>query len=185
MKYKTLIFTLLLLLTACKSSKKAVEGSKEKPVTVSVKNNTRENPKAKRESPSEEIDTAAEMANTIVETAFTYLGTKYRYGGTTPAGMDCSGLVHTAFKTHDIALPRSSYEIAAKGIEIGLDAVKKGDLLFFTTNGKKQRINHVGLVVEVGKEIKFIHATTSRGVLISSLNEGYWKYAFVKATRVL
>lgn len=185
MKYKALIFILLLLLTACKSSKKTVERSREKPSTVNVKNNIRENPKAKRENPSEEIDLAAQMANTIVETAFTYLGTKYRYGGTTPAGMDCSGLVHTAFKTHAISLPRSSYDIATRGEEISLDTVKKGDLLFFVTNGKSQRINHVGLVVEAGKEVKFIHATTSRGVLISSLSEGYWKYAFVKATRVL
>jgi cell wall-associated NlpC family hydrolase len=100
--------------------------------------------------------------------------------------MDCSGLVYVAFGEQDIALPRISYQMAEEGRPIKLKKVDKGDLLFFSTGKRSNRISHVGLVVAVdGDDIKFIHSTTSRGVIVSSLREGYWNHAFVKATRVL
>ncbi|MEM8938226.1 MAG: NlpC/P60 family protein, partial [Bacteroidota bacterium] len=69
---------------------------------------------------------------------------------------------------------------------IKVGQVQKGDLLFFKTSKSGKRINHVGLVVDVkGDDIKFIHSTTSRGVIVSSLREGFWNYSFVKATRIL
>lgn len=122
----------------------------------------------------------------IINTALTFTGVKYKYGGTTRKGMDCSGLLYVSFLEHDIYLPRVSYYMANEGKKIKLDEVSKGDLLFFTTSKRRKRINHVGLVVAVdGEDIRFIHSTTSRGVIVSSLKEGYWNYAFVKATRVL
>ncbi|MFH6603519.1 C40 family peptidase [Maribacter algicola] len=126
------------------------------------------------------------VADKIINTALTYSGTRYKYGGTTKKGMDCSGLLYVSFGEHDIALPRISYQMAEEGRRIRINKVKKGDLLFFKTSKRKRRINHVGMVVAVeGDDIKFIHASTSRGVIVSSLREGYWNYAFVKATRVL
>lgn len=124
------------------------------------------------------------QVDAIIETALSYTGTRYRMGGTTRQGMDCSGLIYTTFLNHDITLQRSSYLMAREGDDIKLDQVSVGDLLFFVTNRGK-RINHVGLVVQSGKEIKFIHSSTSRGVIISSLKEGYWSNAFVKAKRIL
>ena len=122
----------------------------------------------------------------IINTALTYTGVKYKYGGTTRKGMDCSGLLYATFLEHDIYLPRVSFYMANEGKKIPLEEVNKGDLLFFTTSNRRKRINHVGLVVEVdGEDIRFIHSTTSRGVIVSSLKEGYWNYAFVKATRIL
>jgi cell wall-associated NlpC family hydrolase len=100
--------------------------------------------------------------------------------------MDCSGLVYVSLKENDIMFPRTSYQMALEGQKIGVGNVEKGDLLFFKTSKTGKRINHVGLVVDVdGRDIKFIHATTSRGVLVSSLREGYWNSAFVKAMRIL
>ena len=63
---------------------------------------------------------------------------------------------------------------------------KPGDLLFFATAGGS-RVSHVGIVHDIGRdgEIKFIHASTSKGVIISSLNERYWNRAFLHAQRVL
>ncbi|WP_430411664.1 C40 family peptidase [Kordia sp.] len=125
-------------------------------------------------------------SNAIIETALAYKGTRYKYGGTTRKGMDCSGLMYTAFRAHQVELPRVSYEQAKRGKKISKSSVKKGDLLFFQTNKNRKRINHVGLVVEVKKGvIQFIHSTTSRGVLVSSLDERYWKNAFTEARRVL
>jgi len=129
---------------------------------------------------------SSSKANDIINTALTYSGVRYKFGGTTNKGMDCSGLLYVSFKEHDIVIPRISNEIANEGKRIRVHQVEKGDLLFFKTTRKGKKINHVGLVVAVeDDEIKFIHASTSRGVIVSSLREGYWNYAFVKATRIL
>ncbi len=130
--------------------------------------------------------TSVTRSDEIINTALTYTGVRYKYGGTTRKGMDCSGLLYATFLEHDIYLPRVSFYMANEGKKIPLEEVSKGDLLFFTTSNRRKRINHVGLVVSVeGEDIRFIHSTTSRGVIVSSLKEGYWNYAFVKATRIL
>jgi len=127
----------------------------------------------------------SDLANKIVRTASGNLGVKYKYGGTTKSGFDCSGLVFTSFKTHDITLPRSSSEMAKKGKNIKMSEAQKGDLIFFATGGGK-KINHVGIITEIGKdEIKFIHSSTQRGVIISSTKEVYYKKNFIKITRAL
>ena len=124
-------------------------------------------------------------ATKIVNNANKFLGTKYKFGGTTRKGMDCSGLVYTAFKQENILLPRVSRDMATQGKTISLNQVKKGDLLFFIT-GKKNKISHVGLVTNVrNNEIFFIHASSKRGVIISSMKEKYYKTKFVKAKRIL
>ena len=124
-------------------------------------------------------------SDSIVQNATYYIGTKYKYGGTSKKGMDCSGLVYTAFKKEQINLPRISRDMAKQGKTVLLSQVRKGDLLFFIT-GKKNRISHVGLVSNIkNREIFFIHASSKRGVITSSMNEKYYKTHFVKAKRVL
>ena len=126
------------------------------------------------------------VADNIINTALTFSGTRYKYGGTTKKGMDCSGLLYVSFAEHEVKIPRVSYHMAEEGKNVKIKNVEKGDLLFFKTRKRARRINHVGMVVAVeGDEIKFIHASSSRGVIVSSLREGYWNHAFVKATRVL
>ncbi|NND14758.1 MAG: C40 family peptidase [Eudoraea sp.] len=125
-------------------------------------------------------------AEEIIETALEYSGVRYKYGGTTKRGMDCSGLLYVSFSAHDVAIPRVSHQIFDQADPIKMKEVTKGDLLFFKTSRRGKRINHVGLVVDIHEdEIKFIHSTTSRGVIVSSLKEGYWNSAFVKAARIL
>ncbi len=126
------------------------------------------------------------LAIQIINNAMEFNGVRYRGGGTTKDGMDCSGLIFTTFKIFDIALPRSSYEQAKVGQVINLKDVKKGDLLFFNNNRRKNTINHVGLVIEnENGEIKFIHSTLSLGVVVSSISEPYYERTFVQANRVL
>ncbi len=127
---------------------------------------------------------ASEQQQLVLDTALSYLGSPYKYGGTTRAGFDCSGFVSAAFQPLEISLHRSSHEMANQGKHVDLKNVQVGDLLFFVT-GKNKRISHVGIVVENEKEIKFIHSSTSRGVIISSMNEGYWSKAYRKARRVM
>ena len=67
-----------------------------------------------------------------------------------------------------------------------MNEVLEGDLLFFKIGNRRDAINHVGLVVAIrNNDIKFIHATTREGVIISGLNENYWLNAFFQARRVL
>ncbi|SRX54704.1 C40 family peptidase [Aequorivita sp. CIP111184] len=121
----------------------------------------------------------------IIDYAKTFQGTRYKFGGTTDAGMDCSGLVYTAFQKENITLPRISRDMATKGILISFKDIEEGDLVFFKTS-RKNTITHVGLVVESKRgEVKFIHSTTHAGVIISSLDEDYWKKAFVEVRRVI
>jgi cell wall-associated NlpC family hydrolase len=169
---KLLLLFLSIFVLSCGSSKKAT--SKR---TVTTKTTRTKTTKSRKTS---------NKADVIVATAITYKGTRYKYGGTNHKGMDCSGLTYIAFKEHQVQLPRVSYQQAKQGKRIKLNVVKKGDLLFFQTNKNKKRINHVGLVVAHKKGvITFVHSTTSKGVLISSLDERYWKNAFTEARRVL
>ncbi|CAM1348226.1 C40 family peptidase [Tenacibaculum insulae] len=140
-----------------------------------------QNEELKKSNDKVELTTVSKL----LEIANSHKGVSYKAGGTTKNGMDCSGLVHTSFKKIGVVLPRSSKEISFKGTKITLDEVKIGDLLFFDIARLKGGINHVGLVTSViNEEILFIHSTTSKGVIISSMNENYWKKEFVKAKRI-
>ena len=121
----------------------------------------------------------------IINTAKTYIGTPYHYGGTSHKGMDCSGLVYTVYDTIDKKLPRSSFAMSGEGKIINENEVQKGDLIFFKTLNRT-RINHVGIVsrVEDGV-IYFIHASSSLGVIESSLEESYYSQRMVQINRIL
>lgn len=122
----------------------------------------------------------------ITTYALEFEGTRYKYGGTTKEGMDCSGLVYVSFLHENIPLPRSSRDMSLKGERLSLVDVNIGDLLFFETDKNKKVINHVGLVIEIQPgQIYFIHSSTSRGVIISSLSEDYWFQHFVMARRLI
>ena len=117
--------------------------------------------------------------------AMNYLDVPYKYGGTDRQGMDCSGLIFTAFKQYEIRLPRTTSELSEIGFNVPLKQVDKGDLLFFKTKKGRNRITHVGLVTRSSKnQIQFIHSTTSKGVIVSKLSERYWSDAFVMARRI-
>lgn len=135
--------------------------------------------------------TASSTSNTyqvttdLVKTASDNLGAKYKYAGTTKSGFDCSGLVYSTFQTKAITLPRSSYEQSKIGTVISIKKAQKGDLIFFKTNNSS-KINHVGLITEVtSEEIKFIHSSTSKGVIISSTKQNYYKNSFAQINRII
>ena len=184
---KILALVVLFLLASCGSVKKKTTYSKPKSRTVSVQaeSSKKSVPDRSTTSRSSAKNTSAKADN-IINTALQFSGVRYKYGGTTKKGMDCSGLLYVAFGEHDVQLPRVSRDMAKTGREVRVKNVEKGDLLFFNTTKKGRGINHVGMVVAIkDDEIKFIHASSSRGVIVSSLREGYWNYAFIKATRVL
>lgn len=113
-----------------------------------------------------------------------WLGTPYKYGGQSKNGTDCSGLVLEIYKSvYNKKLYRSSQEIYEKNCKpIQKHELKEGDLVFFITNKNSKRINHVGLYL---KDDKFIHSTTKRGVIISSLLEDYYEKYYFASGRVI
>ena len=177
MKHIPLILLFILCLIGCNASKGIVT-KKSKAVKVSEATSP-DATSAKR--PKSEA-----LADSIISYAKQFDGVKYKYGGTTKKGMDCSGLVTTAFKSEHISLPRTTGDLAHTGEWVDINEVQKGDLLFFGTKKNHRKINHVGLVIDVRPGyVEFIHATTHAGVIISNLAERYWYVAFVQARRVL
>ncbi|MCW2120804.1 C40 family peptidase [Flavobacterium sp. 7A] len=127
------------------------------------------------------------LADKIVNSASKHIGAPYKTAGKTPSGYDCSGLVYSTFGEFDIQLPRTSYSQSKTGKSLGQNSNKaaKGDLIFFKTNNSS-RVNHVGIVTDAtNDEIKFIHASTSRGVIISSTKESYYEKSFTQVNRIL
>ena len=111
-----------------------------------------------------------------------WLGVPYRYGGNTKSGCDCSGLVSQIYKkVYGKLLERNSAAIKEKNCkDIKRGQLRTGDLLFFRT-GSSSRINHVGIYLKDGK---FIHSSSSRGVIVSSLEEKYYQRTYDSAGRV-
>lgn len=108
------------------------------------------------------------------------LGTTYKTGGTSTNGFDCSGFTKYVFKNLGIALPRTSKSQFQSGTSVSRNQMRPGDLVFFNTTGGG--VSHVGIFVGNGK---FAQSSTSRGVIISSLNEKYWAKRYIGAKRVM
>lgn len=143
----------LLFLAGCKSSRNAIKDD----VYTEV-----------------EADGMADDVNrrAVVEEARRWLGTKYRYGGNDRTGVDCSGMVVQVYlKAANVKLPRNSAQQQRYCRKIKRKELAEGDLVFFATGRDKTRVSHVG--VYIGGD-RMIHASSSRGVIVSSLDEKYY-----------
>ncbi len=109
-----------------------------------------------------------------------WLGTSYKYAGNSNKGIDCSGLVKAVFgKIFNLPLSGGSSDIFPLTIPIEKEHLLEGDLVFFKI--AKNRISHVGIYLSNNK---FIHASVKLGVIISDLNESYYKKYFYAAGRL-
>lgn len=123
-----------------------------------------------------------DVAKRLEKEAREWLGTKYKYGGESRKGTDCSGMVMVVFETvTGIKLPRDSHSQQQYCKQIDKKDLAPGDLVFFITSNNGERVNHVGLYIGNGD---FIHSSTSKGVIISNLNQDYYKRHFHSAGRV-
>ncbi|MEE9429401.1 MAG: C40 family peptidase [Melioribacteraceae bacterium] len=111
-----------------------------------------------------------------------YINTPYQYGGETKSGMDCSGFTQTVYKKSlNVDLPRTAREQFKVGEKIGSKSdLKFGDLVYFDTSSLHFP-GHVGIFLD--KDL-FAHASSSRGVIISSLNNTYYANKYIGATRI-
>lgn len=119
----------------------------------------------------------------LVAEAHNWIGTPYLYGGNTRSGVDCSGLVVQVYKKiFNIALPRTSKSQQSYCRNIKRKDLKVGDLVFFATRrGDLKTVSHVGIYIG---DNKMIHASSSRGVIISNLDENYYTKRYLSSGRI-
>lgn len=119
----------------------------------------------------------------IMEEAVTWMGTPYRYAACDKGkGTDCSGMVMKVYEdVTGLKLPRNSARQAEFCERLDAESVEPGDLVFFATGKDPGRISHVGIMLDADR---FIHASTSKGVVVSSVSSPYYIRTFRMYGRV-
>lgn len=152
------------ILTACGSSRSTGSTGSYKPVELSWPSKS-------------ETAAMAPQSQALLSAAHEWLGVPYRYGGNDRKGIDCSGLVLQVYKDAlDIKLPRNSREQHDYCTAIAKGSLIPGDLIFFATGKDKKRVSHVGIFV--GDNL-MIHASASKGVILSDINSQYYSRTYV------
>ncbi|MCQ2109240.1 MAG: NlpC/P60 family protein [Fibrobacter sp.] len=154
---------------AVQTASKPKQNSAEKVRSASAKK------AAKRATPK-----AAPSPKTLEGLANTWLGTRYKMGGTTKKGIDCSGYVMVIYKElYNIDVPHNAAAIYkdSRGKSVSRGDLREGDLVFF---GDFWGISHIGIYLNGDR---FTHASTSRGVMISPMNDKYWSPKYKGARR--
>ncbi len=175
------VFLCLLLLFSCKHQQKQSK----------TKTNTAQHSKPKQ---SEKSGTEGEIAmqqklgiglkeihhDKLLRFVDDWYGVPYKYGGCKKDGVDCSCFACMLYETvYQTTLSRTASEMFKSCEQISSDEAKQGDLFFFKINGDK--ISHVGVCV---KQKYFVHASTSKGVMLNSIEEAYYKKYFFCAGRI-
>lgn len=175
MKLKSAVFALLLSITLSEGYANKGPASNKKRVS-NTSNSSR---------PS---DPYLRLGYDIQRYAKNFLKTTYVWGGTKPGGFDCSGLVRYCYKQFGMELTQSSADLFKLGYQIPPLASLPGDMIFFrSSSSSKSPITHVGMILEVtaNNRVKFIHAARSKGVIVSFLDEPYFKSHFASVNRVM
>lgn len=128
----------------------------------------------------ENIGGSSVIVNRILTGAMQYMGVPYIFGGTTPYGFDCSGYVQYVFAQAGISIPRTADVQFEVGTPVSSAELVPGDLVFFETY--TYGASHVGIYVGNGE---FIHASSSGGVKISSLNSSYYSSHYIGSRRIV
>lgn len=183
MKRIAYAFAVLLLCVAavgCNVSKKVVKTESRQPTIVETPHPQMTDDTAERLGIK--IDKSDKKDMSLYTEAVGWLGVPYKYAGNTKSGCDCSGMVVQIYKTvYGKTLERNSAKIMEHNCrELDRKNLVAGDLVFFATGGDG-RINHVGIYL---KDEKFIHASSSRGVIVSALTESYYQRTYICSGRV-
>lgn len=189
MRYATLLFTCLtLLLTGCAGRAPVdPESNPETPATARAKQKASPGSAPPDLQPQQELDAlvaevmseAPPLRVSLEAQHEDWKGVPYRYGGLSPRGVDCSGFVYLTFLSRlGMEVPRTTTELLQSGEKVKRDEIQVGDLVFFRT-GPGNR--HVGIYMGNGD---FLHASSSQGVMTSSLSNPYWHRRYWQARRL-
>lgn len=126
------------------------------------------------------INLSGEYNSALIQEVTGWLGTPYSYGGKDKTGTDCSGFVMQVYKTvYNVVTARSANGIYEQCTKVKKEKLKQGELIFFKIN--TENVGHVGIFLQ---DTYFIHASTSKGVMVSSLELEYWAKYFVSAGKL-
>lgn len=187
MKKITLVLIFILLIFNCTTSKKSSNKTvpKRQEYTNEEKYITEKlNELAKEQSDALFTGNSADLERVILESKLLdifeqWRGTKYSLGGDSHNGIDCSAFTRRIYRhVFDYELPRVSEDQVKVGKKISINELKAGDILFFRP---EERVNHTA--VYLGKSL-FLNASSSKGVVISTLNNSYWGKYFKYGVRV-
>lgn len=197
--YITIILCSVNILTCCAPQKNRITYTKTTlPQTKNKKTNYATSKKQTQSSTTNKTSTnlnsiSKKLGITVTNSdnqklyreAASWMGTRYKYGGTSKSGVDCSGFTHLMYKNvYGKTISRQSSAILNNNCKrISKGQLKEGDLVFFRTDGKKSSVpNHVGIYL---KQNKFIHASSSKGVVISDLTTNYYVENWITGGRVV
>lgn len=128
------------------------------------------------------VDIGIEDNHQLYLNSSEWVGTPYRGGGDSRRGTDCSGLVAQLYKkVYRTRLSRSTDEQLKESNKISRRNLREGDLVFFSSPSSRKKVAHVGIYLKNGK---FIHASTSQGVIVSDLNEKYYMQYWLRGGRI-
>lgn len=176
------LILMILFLASCSSSRKTTVT--KSPVTKA--DDIKSTVKIKKKVPVIIINTRNVSGNEVANFAEKLKGIKYTYGSAVKEkGFDCSGFITYVFLEFNIRVPRVSYEFTSVGKEVPIKDSRRGDIILFTGSDPNSGIvGHMGIVTSnQNGEVEFIHASSSRGVMISGMNS-YFVPRFVKVNRI-
>ena len=165
----SLIFIILSFgLISCRSKKGITQEGLQKGVEIQIKKGN---------------DYSSMDESSIVKEAMTWMGTPYAYGKCEKGkGTDCSGMVMSVYyEVLGIKLPRNASKQAEFCEKVSDKKVIPGDLVFFATGNDKRKVSHVGVMID---RVQFVHASGSKGVIISEMTTPYYSRTFLKFGRV-
>ena len=111
-----------------------------------------------------------------------WIGVPYRGGGDSKRGTDCSGLTYQIYrKVYRTQVPRNTEDLRKESTKVAKRNLREGDLVFFSSSRSRKKVAHVGIYLKNGK---FIHASTSKGVIVSRLSEDYYTRHWISGGRI-
>ena len=139
---------------------------------------------SQQQQPEEQPTRISSRGGEFRRAAEKYLGVPYRFGGTTRRGFDCSGFVWRVFQDvgHTNFLRETSQAMFDRGTSVSQNSLREGDLVFFRDPKNRKKINHVGIYIDGNR---FIHSSSSQGVVYTELSDNYWKKYFAGFRRLL
>ncbi len=171
------ISVLALLLGACRSHKATVI----RPAANAERTGAQARVPAKLAN-SDDYNVDPKLGAELVTAARGWLGTPYKYGGETKSGADCSGMLMSVYRdVAGLSLPRNSAAQRDYCFDVSRKRLQPGDLVFFSSSAGGRKVSHVGMYVGNGR---IIHASSSRGVIVSELTEKYYDSHYHSSGRV-